>query len=85
MVMISPIPLALLGIEETRQMGVGYLRNFASLVLSYASLAFVLNMYPTLLSIAMETSWQAGGVSEMVLSVTAASSLQVLLVTRSAT
>jgi hypothetical protein len=39
---MSPIPLTLLGIEETRRMGVGFLKNFASLVLGHAALSFTL-------------------------------------------
>ena len=80
MATMSPIPLALLGIEETRQMGVGFLKNFASLVLGYAALSFTLNLYPTLLQMAVSTSWQAGGAGDMVLSVTAGCILEILLV-----
>ncbi len=36
---MSPIPLALLGVDEARRMGIGYLRNFAGLVLGYAALS----------------------------------------------
>jgi hypothetical protein len=80
MATMSPIPLALLGIEETRQMGVGFLKNFASLVLGYAALSFTLNLYPTLLQMAVSTSWQAGGAGDMVLSVTAGCILEIFLV-----
>lgn len=82
MATMSPIPLALLGIDETRQMGIGYLRNFASLVLGYAALSFVLNLFPTLLHMAVSTSWQAGGTGEMILSVTAACILEIILVVK---
>jgi hypothetical protein len=82
MATMSPIPLALLGIEETRQMGVGFLKNFASLVLGYAALSFVLGCYPTLLALAINESFLAGGVSDMVLAVTAGCALQVILVVR---
>lgn len=82
MATLSPIPLALLGIEETRQMGIGYLRNFAGLVLGYAALAFTLNLFPTLLQMAVATSWQAGGTGEMILSVTAGCILEIFLVVK---
>ena len=61
-------------------MGVGFLKNFASLELGYASLAFVLNPCPTLLQMAVATSWQAGGTGEMVLLVTARCAPRVILV-----
>ena len=77
---MSPIPLALVGLEETRQMGVGFLRNLCSLVLSYASLAFVMDVFPSLLAMAVETSWQAGGAEEMVLTIAFGCALQVWLV-----
>ena len=82
MATMSPIPLALLGIEETRHMGIGFLRNYCSLILSYASLAFVLDTFPSLMAMAVETSWQAGGVEEMVLTITVSCVLQVFLVLR---
>ena len=77
---MSPIPLALLGIDETRRMGVGFLKNFASLVLGHAALSFTLNLYPTLLQIAVAGSWQAGGAGDMVLLVTAGCILEIFLV-----
>jgi len=80
MATMSPIPLALLGIEETRQMGVGFLRSFCALVLGYASLAFVLELWPTLLAMAVRSSWQAGGTGEMVLSVAVGCVLELILV-----
>ena len=79
---MSPIPLALLGIEETRHMGVAFLKNYCALVLGYASLAFVLDTFPALMAMAVETSWQAGGPEEMILTVTVSCVLQVLLVLR---
>ena len=63
-------------------MGVGFLKNYCSLVLGYASLAFVMDTFPSLLAMAVETSWQAGGAEEMVLSIMAGCVLQVWLVLR---
>jgi hypothetical protein len=60
--------------------GGGFLKNFASLVLGYAALSFTLNLYPTLLQMAVSTSWQAGGAGDMVLSVTAGCILEIFLV-----
>ena len=82
MATMAPIPLALLGLEETRSFGVGFIKNFASLVLGYAALSFVLGCYPTLLALAINESFLAGGVSDMVLAVTAGCALQVILVVR---
>lgn len=42
----SPIPLSLLGFEETRSMGVNFLKNFCALCLAGAVLAFILTIYP---------------------------------------
>ena len=82
MATMSPIPLALLGIEETRHMGVGFLKNYCALVLGYASLAFVMDTFPALMVMAVETSWQAGGPEEMLVSVMAGCLVQVWLVAK---
>lgn len=42
----SPIPLALLGFDETRQMGIGYLKNFASACLAGLVIMFLLKAFP---------------------------------------
>lgn len=42
----SPIPISLIGFEETRQMGIGYLKNFAAVCLAGAVLMFLLVAYP---------------------------------------
>lgn len=46
----SSIPLALLGFEETRQMAIGFLKNFAAAVLAGAIMMFLLVIYPSILS-----------------------------------
>lgn len=79
MATMSPLPLALLGIDETRQMGIGFLRNYASLVLGYAALSFVVKLFPTLLQMAIATSFVMGGDGEMILSITAACILEIIL------
>ena len=79
MATMSPIPLALLGIDETRQMGVGFLRNYAALVLGYAALSFVVKLFPTLLQMSIATSFVMGGDGEMILSITAACILEIIL------
>ena len=63
-------------------MGIGYLRNFTSLVLGYTALSFVLNLFPTLLHMTVSTSWHADGTSEMILSVTATCILEFILVVK---
>lgn len=50
MAAFSPIPLSLLGFDETRQMGVGFLKNFASVSLAGAIMVFTMFAYPYLLS-----------------------------------
>lgn len=42
----SPIPLSLLGFEETRSMGINFLKNFCALCLAGAVLAFIITIYP---------------------------------------
>ncbi|WP_283171725.1 conjugal transfer protein TrbL [Curtanaerobium respiraculi] len=49
MAAFSPIPLALLSEDETRQMGVGYLRNFASVCLAGVVILVLLVSFPIVL------------------------------------
>ena len=51
--MFAPVPLALLGTSETRQMGVGYLRNFAAACLASTVMVFVLYLFTILLDSVM--------------------------------
>ena len=46
----SAIPMALLGFDETRQMGVGFLKNFTAAVLAGAIMIFLLVAYPHILT-----------------------------------
>lgn len=46
----SPIPLSLLGFEETRSMGVNFLKNFCAICLAGALLAFLFTIYPLVCS-----------------------------------
>lgn len=49
MAAFSPIPLALLAEDETRQMGVGYLKNFASVCLAGVVILVLLVSFPIVL------------------------------------
>ena len=49
MAAFSPIPLALLSQDETRQMGVGYLKNFASVCLAGVIILVLLVSFPIVL------------------------------------
>lgn len=49
MAAFSPIPLALLSEDETRQMGVGYLKNFASVCLAGVVILVLLVSFPIVL------------------------------------
>lgn len=51
--MFAPVPIALLGASETRQMGVGYLRNFFALCLAATVMMFVLFLFPILFNSVM--------------------------------
>lgn len=55
MVTFSPIPLAFLGFEETRQSGISFIRNFCAAGLAGAIIMFILTAYPYISS-AMLTS-----------------------------
>lgn len=46
MAAFSPIPLSLLGFDETRQMGIGFLRNFCAAALAGAIMVFLMAAYP---------------------------------------
>lgn len=46
MVTFSPIPLALLGFEETRQSGISFIKNFCAAALAGAIIMFILTAYP---------------------------------------
>ena len=46
----SAIPVALLGFDETRQMGISFLKNFASACLAGAVMMFLLVAYPYIIS-----------------------------------
>ena len=63
MAAFSSIPIALLGFDETRQMGIGFLKNFAAAVLAGAVMMFVLVIYPHALSTMTTASGVTGGAS----------------------
>ena len=67
MAAFSPIPFSLLGFDETRQMGVGYLKNFCSACLAGAVMVFLFASYPYILT-AMTTSLgaDAGNLANLV-------------------
>lgn len=46
----SPIPVSLLGFEETRQIGIGYLKNFAAAALAGVVMVLILYLYPHLVT-----------------------------------
>lgn len=46
----SAIPMALMGFDETRQMGISFLKNFASVCLAGAIMVFLLIAYPFIIS-----------------------------------
>lgn len=49
MAALSPIPLSLLGLDETRHMGVGYIRQFASVCLAGLIVTVLLVAFPVVL------------------------------------
>ena len=44
----SPIPISLLGFEQTRSMGINFLKNFAAACLAGTIMAFLLTIMPKL-------------------------------------
>lgn len=73
MAAFSPIPLSLLGFDETRQSGISFLKNFCAACLAGAIMMFLFAAYPLILT-AMTTSLGAGDLSSLV---TSAGSLNV--------
>lgn len=63
MAAFSSIPIALLGFDETRQMGIGFLKNFAAAVLAGAVMMFLIVIYPLALSTMTTASGVTGGAS----------------------
>lgn len=63
MAAFSSIPIALLRFDETRQMGIGFLKNFAAAVLAGAVMMFLLVIYPLALSTMTTASGVTGGAS----------------------
>jgi hypothetical protein len=49
MAAFSPIPLSLMGLEDTRQAGIGYLRSFASVCLAGVIILVILVSFPVVL------------------------------------
>lgn len=49
MAAFSPIPLSLMGLEDTRQIGIGYLRSFASVCLAGVVILVILVSFPVVL------------------------------------
>lgn len=50
----SPIPFALLAFDETRQMGIGFCKNFVSVCLAGLIIAVLVTIYPGLMSDAIQ-------------------------------
>ena len=44
--MLAPIPLSLMALDETRQVGVGYIKNFASVSLAGLVILVLLIAFP---------------------------------------
>lgn len=49
MAAFSPIPLSLMGLEDTRQIGIGYLRSFASVCLAGVIILVIIVSFPVVL------------------------------------
>lgn len=51
----SPLPVSLLGFEETRQMGIGFFKNFCAVCLAGAIMMFLFLAYPAILTSSIST------------------------------
>lgn len=60
MMAFAPIPFALLGFNETRSMGVGFIKNYAALCLAGTIMIFLLICFPLLIN-GVTTQMQAAG------------------------
>lgn len=49
MAAFAPLPLSLLGFEETRSMGIGFLKNFCAVCLAGVIMLFLLTAFPAIL------------------------------------
>jgi uncharacterized membrane protein len=50
----APIPLALLGLDETRQYGTGFIKNYVAVVFAGAIMVFIVLMFPTIIYFASQ-------------------------------
>mgnify|MGYP001124658968 CR=1 FL=1 len=71
----SPIPIALLGSDETRPWALGFVKNFAAICLAGAVIMFVLMLFPLVYSIVC----LPGGTGNIVLDAGGADSIAVLM------
>lgn len=76
--MLSPIPLALLGSEYTRQMGIGFLKNYVSVCLAGVIIAFIIACFPMLAGVFV-SDINVGAGDSLVTALTAPLKLVVLL------
>lgn len=56
MAAFSPIPLSLLGFDETRQMGIGFIKNFCAACLAGAIMMFLITAYPYIVTAVLTTA-----------------------------
>lgn len=87
MATFAPLPIAFLGVDETRQWGVGFFKNFISVCLAGTILAFVLLSFPFVISAVYNTATSGegllGGVGWNVLNVIACCIVLILGVIKS--
>ena len=57
---LSAIPVSLLGFDETRQMGIGFLKNFAAACLAGAVMMFLFVAYPYVIAGLLPTDPSGG-------------------------
>lgn len=71
MAVFAPIPFALLGFDETRQMGVGFLKNFCAAALAGAIMMFLLIAYPYIVtSVTSGNAWGSDFMTSMAMFIT---------------
>lgn len=75
----APIPLSLLGFDETRQSGISFIKNFISLCLAGAIMIFSLVAYPKILTAVATSGFTDNVMVKMMMGGSSVDSLRTLL------
>ena len=79
----SPIPLSLIGIDETRSFGVAYIRNFAAVCLASCIILFVLYCIPYLSQIILVKAGEGNDIGQLIVNILIVAGVMILAVAKS--